>query len=50
LKASASTSRRCSVKNIARHGVETLLGLDDYYEIERTAVEKDYARKYKKKK
>ena len=31
------------------HGVETLIGLDDYYEIERTTVEKDYARKHKKK-
>ena len=32
----------------ARHGTETLIGLDDYYEIERKTVEKDYVKKRKK--
>ena len=29
----------------ARHGTETLIGLDDYYAIERATVEKEYAKK-----
>jgi 2-methylisocitrate lyase-like PEP mutase family enzyme len=33
----------------ARHGVETLIGLDDYYKIERATVEKSYAGMRKRK-
>jgi len=33
----------------ARHGVETLIGLDDYYAIERATVEKAYSGKRQRK-